>query len=80
MQFSERNRNLSTTDNEIIFHAQKSLLYNKGAIWVKKKSHHGAEVSELVGTYMLSIISQNYNNKNYLQNIFKKQLLDIATQ
>ena len=31
-------------------------------------------------SYMLSIISQNYNNKNYLQNIFKKQRLDIAIQ
>ena len=49
-------------DKKIIYHSRKSLLFDKGNTWMKKRggifdvamgAHDGAEVCELVGTFLL---------------------------
>ena len=59
---------------EIIYHARKSLLFDEKDTWMKKQSglfdvtmgaYDGAEVCKLVGTYMLSLISEKYNKKDF---------------
>lgn len=62
---------ISQDDLEIIMHARKSLLFNKDTAWMKKVSdntfdvtmgsYDGAEVCELVGLYILSILSEKYD-------------------
>ena len=51
------------TNREIIFHVRKTFLFNKNQPWVKKKdetfdvpmgSYDSAEVTDLVGLYLLS--------------------------
>ena len=59
---------------EIIFHARKSLLFDKNISWIKKNndsmfdvtmgSNDGAEVCELVGLYILSILSRKYQKSD----------------
>ena len=58
----------------VIKHARKSLLFNNKQIWVKKKNSlfdviigafDGAEVCELVGTFLLSQLSQDYNKVTF---------------
>ena len=62
------------TKTEIIYHAWKSLLFDENDTWTKKQSglfdvtmgaYDGQEVCELVGTYMLSLISEKYNKKDF---------------
>ena len=58
----------------VIFHCRKSLLYNGNEPWVKKQgnqdfdvtmgSYDGAEVCELVGLYMLDLLSKNLGTEN----------------
>ena len=52
------------------FHARKSFLYNEGETWIKKQSNNfdvtmgsldGAEVCELIGIFILSLIGDKYN-------------------
>ena len=54
-----------------MFHAQKSVLYNDGQPWVKKEgsnfdvtmgAYDGAEVCELIGSYMLYLIRKKYDS------------------
>ena len=58
IKFAEKTLSLDRKDKEIIFHARKSLLFNKGESWIKKGdklfdvtmgAYDGAEVCELVG-------------------------------
>ena len=59
---------------EIIFHARKSLLFDKNIPWIKKNndsmfdvtmgSNDGAEVCMLVGLYILSILSRKYQKSD----------------
>ena len=59
---------------EIIFHDRKSLLFDKNISWIKKNngsmfdvtmgSNDGAEVCELVGLYILSILSRKYQKSD----------------
>ena len=61
---------ISQDDSKIIMHARKSLLFDKGTAWSKKDSDNtfdvamGSfdedEVCELVGLYILSILSRKY--------------------
>ena len=55
----------------IILQARKSLLFNESHTWIKKEgglfdvtmgAYDGAEVCELVGTYLLSLIGSKYKN------------------
>ena len=63
---------ITSKDTEVIYHARKSLLFDEKDTWMKKQSglfdvtmgaYDGAEVCQLVGTDMLSLISENYNKK-----------------
>ena len=73
IKFAEKTLSLDRKDKEIIFHAQKSLLFNKGESWIKKGdklfdvtmgAYDGAEVCELVGCFILSDLSSKYNKKD----------------
>ena len=65
---------ISSKDTDIILHARKSLLYNNDEPWVKKGesnfdvsmgAYDGAEVCELIGIFMLSLLSKHIN-KNHI--------------
>ena len=58
---------------ETILHARRSVLYNSKEIWVKKGnpdfdvtmgSYDGAEVCELIGLYMMNLLSIQYGEKS----------------
>ena len=60
-------------DINLIMHARRSLLFNEGETWVKKQNENfdvamgaydGAEICELVGTYLLSLLCVKYNKKD----------------
>ena len=64
---------ITRKDTEVIFHAQKSVLYNDGGRWAKKEGdslyitiggYDGAEVCELIGIYMLHLKGKKYDSKN----------------
>ena len=73
LRFAKEYIDITSQDTEIIYHARKSLLFDEQKdTWMKKQSglldvtmgvYDGAEVCELVGTYMLSLISEKYNKK-----------------
>ena len=59
--------------SKLIKHARKSLLYNNSEPWIKKDSglfdvtmgaYDGAEVCELVGTFLLHKLFPKYNENN----------------
>ena len=63
---------ITRKDVEVIFHAQKIVLYNNGESWLKKEggsfdvtmgAYDGAEVCELIGIYMLYLIGKKYHSK-----------------
>ena len=71
--FANRIINISAKDKEIIHHARKSLLFNNKETWVKKGdklfdvtmgAYDGAEVCELVGCFMLSVIASKYDKND----------------
>ena len=73
LEFAKQHVTIKSKDRETIFHARKSLLYNKGEPWTKKQSNNfdvamgsydGAEVCELIGIFMLSWIVNKYNSNN----------------
>ena len=64
---------ITRKDTEVIFPAQKSVLYNDGGRWPKKEGdslyitiggYDGAEVCELIGIYMLHLKGKKYDSKN----------------
>ena len=72
LEFAKQHVTIKSKDRETIFHARKSLLYNEGEPWIKKQSNNfdvtmrsydGAEVCELTGIFMLSLIGNKYNRK-----------------
>ena len=73
INFAKSHVNISKNDEDTILHARKSLLFDKTHVWIKKEgglfdvtmgAYDGAEICELVGTYLLSIISQKYNKND----------------
>ena len=73
LEFAKQHVTIKSKDRETIFHARKSLLYNEGEPWIKKQSnsfevtigsYDGAEVCELIGIFMLSLIGKKYNPNN----------------
>ena len=73
LNFASKRVCIKKEDKEIVFHARKSLLFNKEETWIKKEggtfdvtmgAYDGAEVCELVGTYILHQIGSKYNKKN----------------
>ena len=62
---------ISKFDIDVINHARKSLLFDGSSTWIKKQgglfdvsmgAYDGAEVCELVGTYMLNVLSKKKKN------------------
>ena len=56
-----------------IYHARKSLLFDKDNVWVKKDnpkfdvtmgSYDGAELCELVGLYLLDLLTEEFRKQN----------------
>ena len=72
LKFAEKKVQLSNDDKKIIYHARKSLLFNEEGTWMKKDglfdvtmgAYDGAEVCELVGTFLLDKISEKYEKNN----------------
>ena len=73
LEFAKQHVTIKSKDRETIFHARKSVLYNEGEPWIKKQSNNfdvtmgwydGAEVCELIGIFMLSLIGNKYNPNN----------------
>ena len=65
---------ISKCDIDVINHARKSLLFDGSSTWIKKQgglfdvlmgAYDGAEVCELVGTYMLNVLSKKYNKNDF---------------
>ena len=74
LEFAKQHVTTKSKDRETICHAGKSLLYNEGEPWIKKQSNNfdvtmrlcdGAEVCELIGIFMLSLIGNKYNPNNF---------------
>ena len=70
----ENEIDITSKDKEIVYHARKSLVFDEKDTWMKKQSglfdvtmraYDGGEVCELVGTYMLSLISEKYNKNDW---------------
>ena len=73
INFAEKRVNITNEDKVIIKHARKSLLYDNRKPWMKKDSglfdvtmgaYDGAEVWELVGTFLLYKLSLKYNKND----------------
>ena len=65
---------ISKCDIDVINHARKSLLFDVSYTWIKKEgglfdvsmgAYNGAEMCELVGTYMLYVLFKKYSKNNY---------------
>ena len=73
LEFTKQHVTIKSKDRETIFHTRKSLLYKEGEPWIKKRtnnfdvtmgSYDGADVCELIGIFMLSLIGNKYNPNN----------------
>ena len=73
LNFAKTKVNISKTDEDTILHARKSLLFDGSHVWIKKKgglfdvtmgAYDGAEVCELVGTFLLNKIAEKYPKEN----------------
>ena len=71
IEFARLHVEVDAKDLKTILHARKSLLFNAEHTWIKKEgglfdvtmgAYDGAEVCELVGTYLLSLIQRKYEN------------------
>ena len=70
LNFAKTKVAISKSDEGTILHARKSLLFDGDQVWLKKKgglfdvtmgAFDGAEICELVGTYLLNMIGEKYN-------------------
>ena len=73
LKLAESFTDISDEDECIINHSRKSLLFNNQQAWIKKESGFfdvtmgacdGAEVCELVGSFLLHQLSKKYNKKD----------------
>ena len=72
LAFAQGFINIASNDIEVVFHARKSLLFDGNDTWMKKDglfdvtmgAYDGAEICELIGTYLLSIIIKYYDKSN----------------
>ena len=70
IEFAKTHVPINDKEMGTILHARKSLLFDKTHTWIKKKgglfdvtmgAYDGAEICELVGTYLLSLLAEKYN-------------------
>ena len=73
LSFAEAKVQITEDDKKIIHHSRKSLLFDKGSTWMKKRgnifdvamgTYDCAEVCELVGSFLLEKISEICNKSN----------------
>ena len=73
LDFAATHVRISRSDLETVRQARKSLLFDGSHTWIKRDgglfdvtmgAFDGAEVCELVGTYLLSLISRTYEKKD----------------
>lgn len=73
LEFAKAHTKILKKNIDIIRHSRRSLLFNNGEPWVKKEdesfdvtmgAYDGAEVCELVGIYLQSILSQKIDKNN----------------
>ena len=73
IDFARRQVGISEENIEIIYYARKSLLFNEGSTWIKKNgglfdvtmgAFDGAEICELVGTFIIDIIGTKYKKED----------------
>ena len=73
LSFTETKVQITEDDKKIIHHSRKSLLFDKGSTWMKKRgnifdvamgAYDCAEVCELVGSFLLEKISEICNKSN----------------
>ena len=70
LDFASKYRPISRPERDIILHAKRSLLFSNDSKWEKKSSNNlfdvtmgsfdGAETCELVGCYLLSLLTEKY--------------------
>ena len=74
LQFAKKHTKVLKKDIDLIMHSRKSLLFNNGETWIKKDNENfdvtmgaydGAEVCELVGIYLQSLLSEKYNKSEF---------------
>jgi len=73
LDYASQFTTITQQDRHIITHAKKSLLYHQQSPWTKKNtdnmfdvtmgSYDGAETCELIGTYMLSLITAKFKDQ-----------------
>ena len=74
IRFAKCHISITNKAIEAIFHARASLLYYNNELWFKKEESNfdvmdGAEVCELTGYFMLSLLSKHISNhitKNHI--------------
>ena len=74
VSFAQNCIDIHPNEIEVIFHSRKSLLYHNNEPWIKKDgngefdvtmgSYDGGKVCEVVGLFMLDIISKKYLKEN----------------
>ena len=73
LEFAKQHVTIKSKERETIFHARKPLLYKEGELWFKNQSnnfdvtmgsYNGAEVCELIGIFILSLIASKYKPNN----------------
>ena len=73
LRFAETKVQITGDDKKIIYHSRKSLLFDRGNTWMKKRgegdlfdramgAYDGAEACELVGTFLLEKIGEICND------------------
>ena len=74
LEFAKKHTKILKKDIDIIRHSRRSLLFNEGEAWVKRDeenfdvtmgAYDGAEVCELVGIYLQSLIGEKYNIRDF---------------
>ena len=73
IQFAADSTDINKNGFQVIFHARKSLFFHSNQPWIKRDSdtfdvtiggYDGTEIWELVGIFMLSLLSKNYSSNN----------------
>lgn len=73
LKFAKKHSTLTEKEEEIIYHARDTILFNKGEPWQKKESlfdvsmgaYDGAEIAELVGLIALKSIEEQLPHLNF---------------
>ena len=73
IKFAAEHTYINKNDFEVIFHDRKSLLFHSNQSWIKRGSdtfdvtmeaYEDTEIFELLGTFMLSLLSKKYSYNN----------------